>query len=283
MALSGFVSTEWLAEHLQDRELRIFDVTVVFRPQPDPTQPRAIESGRPGYGLEHVPGAGFIDIPNELSEPDARFRFTLPSPAIVSRTFSRHGIGPESSVVFYAAAGSWAARAYYVAREFGLQSVAVLDGGLGKWKREGRPLSQAPAPERAATFEAKRQHRYFVGKDEVLALLGDPHARIVSALPVQSHRLGFRRPGWIPGSVNVPAVDLTDPATEGLISVQARRDVFAAAAVTSAERVITYCGGGIAAATTALALESVGGPPVAIYDGSLSEWTADEQLPLELR
>lgn len=282
MALTGFVSTAWLAEHVADPELRLFDVTVVFKPHPDPTQ-RTIESGRPGYELEHLPGAGFIDIPSELSDPDGQFRFTLPTEAIVSRTFSRHGIGQQSRVVFYASGGSWAARAYYVAREFGLEHVAVLDGGLGKWKGEGRPLTREPAPERPARFEAKRQHQHFVGKEGVLQLLGDPRARIVSALPVQSHRSGFKRPGWIPGSVNVPAVDLTDASTGALISRQALEDVFAKTAVTGAERVVAYCGGGIAATTTALALESIGGPPVTIYDGSLSEWTADETLPLEQR
>lgn len=282
MAPRGFVSTDWLADQLADPSSRVFDVTVLFKPHPDPTQ-RVIESGRPAYELEHLPGAGFIDIPTELSDPEAPLRFTLPTEAIVSRTFSRHGIGPQNQVVFYAASGSWAARAYYVAREFGLENVAVLDGGLAKWKSEGRPLSAVPAPERRAVFEAKRRHQYFVGKQDVLALLGKPGARIVSALPVQSHRTGYRRPGWIPGSVNVPAVDLTEPTTGALISEQALQDVFAKTAVTGAERVVTYCGGGIAAATTALALESIGGPPVTIYDGSLSEWTADANLPLEQR
>lgn len=282
MSLSGFVSTHWLAEHIDDPSIRVFDVTVWFKPHPDPAR-HTIESGRPGYELEHLPGAGFIDIPSELSDPDAPLRFTLPTEAIVSRTFSRHGVGPQNHVVFYAASGSWAARAYYVAREFGLQHVAVLDGGLGKWKGEGRPLSQAPAAERSAVFEAKRQHKYFVEKADVLALLGKPSARIVSALPVEVHRAGFKRPGWIPGSVNVPAVELTDPTSGALISKQALQDAFAKTAVTGAEQVVTYCGGGIAAATTALALESIGGPPVTIYDGSLSEWIADEKLPLEQR
>lgn len=283
MTLTGLVSTEWLAEHLQDQQLRVFDVTVIFKPNPDPNGPRLVESGQPAYEAAHIPGAGFIDIPSELSDPEAPFRFTLPTETIVSRTFSKHGIGPDSHVVFYAANGSWAPRAYYVAREFGLENVAVLDGGLAKWKAEGRPVTSDPSPQRTATFVAKRQRKYFVDKGVVLEQLNNTRTRIVSALPVSSHRSGFKRPGWIPSSVNVAAGDLTDAASGAFISEQARKDAFAKAAVTNVERVITYCGGGIAAASTALALETIGGPPVSIYDGSLTEWTADDSLPLEVR
>jgi thiosulfate/3-mercaptopyruvate sulfurtransferase len=168
-------------------------------------------------------------------------------------------------------------------RAFGHDNVAVLNGGYRAWLAAGYPVETvagAPAP---ATFTAHLRREMIADKHEVLAAIEDGAVCTINALAPEVHRgevSNYR--GRIPNSVNVPAGHLFDPET-GLLRPPAElKAAFDAVGATSRERVITYCGGGIAATLDAFALTLLGHDNVAVYDGSLTEWMADDSLPVEV-
>ncbi len=278
------VSTDWLAAELGAPDLRILDCTVHLKP--DPPRPYRIESGRADYDAGHIPGAGFLDLGGELSAPDNPLPFTLPSAERFMQALSRHGVGPGTRVVLYS--GSmvpWATRAFWMLRAFGFDTAAVLDGGLAKWRAEGRPLTSEPANPPPATFVARPRGGLFVGKEDVRRALGRADTVIVNALSPEAHRgdapVNYGRPGHIAGSCNVFFQTLLAPDGTFLRD-DALRAPLAAKGLLDAPHVIAYCGGGIAATADAFALALVGRTEdVAVYDGSLTEWVQDPTAPME--
>jgi thiosulfate/3-mercaptopyruvate sulfurtransferase len=169
-------------------------------------------------------------------------------------------------------------------RAFGFDNAAVLDGGWREWVGAGRPASTEPEPVyRPANFVARLRPGLFVGKDDVLAALGRPEVCVIDALSPEVHRgerPDYARPGHIPGAHNVPFAELVDPQTHRYLPQDHLHALFADVLSTEPERVITYCGGGIAASSDAFVLNVLGVDDVAIYDGSMTEWAADPALPL---
>ena len=281
--MEAFVSTEWLAARLGDPALRILDATVHLHPMPGGNM-RA-ESGREDYLAGHIPGAAFADLIDGLSDPDSRFRFTLPDAARFGRAMGALGVSNDSAVVVYSGGTPhWAPRLWWMLKAFGHDRAAVLDGGWGKWTAEGRPTAagnETPAP---AVFAAERRPGYFVGQSEVEAALADPGAVVLNSLTAEQHAGGgqhYGRPGRIAGSVVVPSRDLVDPATGAMLPMSAVRQKFDDVGALEAERVVTYCGGGIAASLGAMALHMLGQENVAVYDDSLQAWARDPSLPME--
>jgi thiosulfate/3-mercaptopyruvate sulfurtransferase len=276
------VSTQWLADHLGADELVVLDATVLPYTQPN---------GRPGYlsGHEqyiidgHIPGAVFGDLTEVFSDPDGKFPFTRPTQAQFEDAAGSAGISNRTTVVVYDnVVGQWASRIWWLFRAFGYDNVAVLDGGLAKWRAEDRETDIGHVEPAAATFTATERPELWVDKQFVAAVVaGTEKAALVCGLPPAefSGEAGNRaRLGHIPGSVSAPAGRLVDRATNAYLSEDALRAAFAP--VLSEERVVTYCAGGIAAASDALALTLLGHRNVAIYDGSLNEWAADAEAPL---
>ena len=281
--MDAFVSTGWLAARLGDPALRILDATVHLHPLPGGGM-RA-ESGRADYLAGRIPGAVFADLIDNLSDPQSRFRFTLPDAARFGRAMGALGVSNDSAVVVYSGGTPhWAPRLWWMLKAFGHDRAAVLDGGWAKWKAEGRPTAsgnEAPAP---AVFEARRRPGYFVGRAEVEAALADPGAVVLNSLTAEQHAGGgphYGRPGRIAGSVNVPSRDLVDPETGALLPMSRIRRQFDEAGALAAERVVTYCGGGIAASLGAMALHLLGQENVAVYDDSLQAWARDPSLPMD--
>jgi thiosulfate/3-mercaptopyruvate sulfurtransferase len=167
----------------------------------------------------------------------------------------------------------------------GFDDAAVLNGGWKKWTFEGRPTSTEPCAYPPARFVARPRPALFVGKGAVLAGLGQRATCILNALSEEQHRgtdgVTYGRPGRIAGSANIAARSLVDPKTHAYLPARVLRERFAAAGALEAERVITYCGGGIAASSDAFVLTLLGHDGVAVYDASLSEWAADPSLPME--
>jgi thiosulfate/3-mercaptopyruvate sulfurtransferase len=162
----------------------------------------------------------------------------------------------------------------------------VLDGGLDKWKAEGRPMESGPPKGYpATTFTAKPRPGLFVGKSDVLGRLHQPGTVIVNALGPQFHRglepSRYGRPGRIPGSVNVPAATLVDPTTKGLTSLTDAEQKFTSQGITRDKTVVCYCGGGISATLDLFALAQLGYDKLTLYDGSMGEWARDASLPIE--
>lgn len=296
------VGTAWLADHLDDRDLRIVDVRWRAR----------FEDGRgisgddeAGYRDGHIQGAAFLAMARDLSDPDQKVPDMLPGPERFAHVMESIGVGSDSFVVAYDDSGFplGAARLWWALSYYGHENVAVLDGGLREWQRENRPVETRVTEPAAETFRAKPQPDRIATKDEVAAAMARPEAVIVDCLGADmysgrdSHPWGVR-PGHIPGAVNVPFYANIDPALADLTmeeraklvasdrpltfaSRKALENLYADAGVTPNSDVITYCGLGFAASCGLLALRVLGHTDARLYDGSWAEWSADPALPVE--
>lgn len=286
-AQQALVQTDWLAAHLQDQLLRIFDCTTHLLPADATTDaPYRIVPGKAEYDQGHIPGAGFLDIQGEISDNTTKLRFMLPPAAQFAEVMSRRGVGDNTHVVLYSAGSiMWATRVWWMLRAFGFDNAAVLDGGWDKWKAEGRPVSTAPCTYPQATFTPRSRPGLFVNKDQVRASLRAPGIVAVNALPPDLHKgttpSRYGRPGRIPGSVNVPAGTLLDQNTKALVPLEDAQAKFSAAGIDKNKQVIAYCGGGISATVDLFLLYQLGYDNITLYDGSMGEWAKDESLPIE--
>jgi thiosulfate/3-mercaptopyruvate sulfurtransferase len=286
----GFVHPEFLVEtdalerEFGDPDLRILDCTTHLIPDPKITY--QVLPGREDFEKCHIPGAQFVDLQGDLSDKSHRLRFMLPLTEAFAAAMSRFGVGEGAHVVLYSTANPWwATRVWWMLRVFGFDDAAVLNGGWQKWSREGRPVETGPAkPKPPGHFIVREQRPLMVGKEEVLRAIGDSGACTINALlPEQHAGTGgntYGRTGHIKGSVNFPATHLVDPATNQFLPAAELRKRFEAIGAFD-KRVITYCGGGIAASADALALVMLGHSEVRLYDASLSEWATDASLPME--
>ena len=280
-SIPPLVEPAWVEEHLDDADLRILDVTIQVKLKPFPR----MRSGKREWKRAHVPGAAFVDL-RKVCDPGSPARtFTMPDADWFSAAMGRLGIGDGTRVVLYDARESmWAARLWWMLRAFGFDAAAVMNGGWTAWQVEGRPVSSKPCAHRKATFTPASRPGLFVGKEEVLSAVDDPDTCIVCALGRRQYRgerreYGRRR-GHIPGARNVSAWRILDRRTQRYRPRQELRELFGD--VLDAERIITYCGAGVAASSDAFVLHLLRHPNVAVYDGGFIEWSADRRLPLEL-
>jgi len=288
MARSELISTAELADILGQPNLRIFDCTTTLDYQPPGSGvPYIVVPRRDSFEAGHVPGAGFLDLQGEFSDNSTKLRFMMPDVAQLEAAFGRHGVGHDSFVVLYSiGTAMWATRFWWMLKSLGFDNVAVLDGGLDKWKAEGRALESGPAKGYPpATFIARPRSGYFVDKNEVLAARGQRDTLVVNALNAQLHRglepSRYGRPGHIPGSCNVSAASLVDPATKAFVPLAEAETAFAAQGFARDKRVIAYCGGGISATIDLFMLHRLGYDRLTLYDGSMGEWAMDDKLPIE--
>ena len=282
----AIVSTRWLEAHLDDTELRIFDCTVHLRPAPpDSGVPYHPESGRADYERGHIPHAAFLDLRDELSDPQAEQFFMFPSRERFVEAMERNGIGAGLRVVLYSAGSiMWATRVWWMLRAYGFEA-AVLDGGFDKWTGEGRSVSTEAVTYPRARFDARPRPGLFVDKHGVLDALGDQDTLLINALAEEFYRgenpSRYGRRGRIPGSVSVPAASLLDPETHAFLSPEAVSERFDAAGMNESRQVIAYCGGGISATVDLFLLHQLGHESLSLYDASMGEWAKDESLPIE--
>ena len=276
------VSTDWLDANLANPDLRVFDCTVTLVPAGAGVRP---ESGRAAWADGHVPGSGFADLLEDLSDKSQPLPIMMPPAAQFADVMGRYGVGPTSTVVLYdSGPHTWATRVWWMLRSMGFDNAAVLDGGLRKWKAEGRQLSDEPCRYPATHFVPRPRECVLVGKDHVCRLYEQPHVRLINALSADEHAGRVSRtprPGRIPGSGNVPAGSLLNPATGAFLPLAQLREKFQAQGALDGRSVITYCGGGIAATCAAFTLARLGVSDVAVYDGSMTEWSRDDSLPME--
>jgi thiosulfate/3-mercaptopyruvate sulfurtransferase len=284
----GLITTSELAGILHQRDLRLFDCTTYLEPAPAGSSvPYIVVSGRQTFEAGHIPGANFLDLQNEFSDSATALRFMMPGIGQLETAFGRHGIRNDSRVVLYSIGSPmWATRFWWMLRSLGFDGASVLDGGIDKWTAEGRAietgLSGGYPP---ATFSARPRGGYFVGKHDVLAATDDRNTVIVNALGPQFYKglepSRYGRPGRIPGSVNVPAATLLDPATKAFATLADAEKNFTAQGITKDKRVIAYCGGGISATIDLFQLYRLGHDNLTLYDGSMGEWAKDPSLPIE--
>jgi thiosulfate/3-mercaptopyruvate sulfurtransferase len=273
------VTTDSLAGQMEDPELRIYDTTVLM-------DAGSVESGRAGYDEAHVPGAGFLDLLGALSDPESDIPFTRPSPERLASELAGAGIGEGHRVVLYSRTHvMWATRVFWLLRGIGFDRASVLDGGFALWRARGQSICGEPCRYPAADLEARPRPEVWADREEVLKTIGDGAVCTINALPAALHRAEsehhYGRPGRIAGSVNVPFTRIVDPETGCTRPPDQWRAAFDAVGSFDRSRVVTYCGGGISATVDAFALAALGHPDVAVYDGSLFEWTRDPSLPME--
>src|SRR3954471_12825091 len=243
----AIVSTAWLAGHLRDPALRIYDCTTYLRYETGTGRPYRVESGRGDYDLGHIPGSAFLDPQGELSDTTAPTNFMMPPPQDLAARFAAKGIGEGTRVVLYSRKTmQWATRVWWMLRAIGFDNAAILDGGFDKWAAEGRPIEAAETHYPAAVLKASPRPGLFIGRDEVKAAIGDLGACTINALAPDLHRGDnprYGRRGRIPGSVNVPVSDVVDPDTLTFKSPEAVAASFAAVGADPSKRILLYCGG----------------------------------------
>lgn len=263
--------------------IRIIDCTVRFETRP--VGASIIHSGREHWLREHIPGAAYLHMVDDLSDPAAKVPFTIAPQAQIERVLSDIGIKADDTVVLYGAGTPVAVtRAWWVLDVSRLRDVRIMDGGWQRWVAEGRPIASGEEKFPRSAFHGKRRQQEIADSKTVLAAIDDPGTLVVNALSQpQFEGTGgthYGRPGRIPGSVSCPANNLLDPATGSFASLDDMRRQLAP--LGRDKKIITYCGGGIAASAALFALRAIGHERLALYDNSLLEWSADAALPMQL-
>jgi len=282
---AALISTEELARRMGAPALRIFDCTTYLRPRPEGGY--NAESGRANYDKGHIPGAAFLDLGAELSDPQSKLRFTLPPLDQLTKAFAAKGIGHGTFVVLYShASPTWSSRIWWMLRAVGFDDVAILDGGLDKWKAENRLLSTEATTYPPATLSLRGRPEIFVDKNDIKNAIGKAGTLTLNALSHDQHKgtggVVYGRAGRIAGSSCVPAASLFGP-DKTLKPMAELRTAFEGVGAAPDKRVLVYCGGGIAASLDAFVLTALlGHNNVSVYDNSMQEWSNDASLPMEV-
>ncbi len=270
--MESLVSTQWLANHLGEPELRIVDSSWHM--------PASGRSGRDEFLSAHIPGAVFLDI-DALSDRSDPAPHMLPSPAVFASAMEARGIGRDDRIVVYDNSPlRTAARGWFTLRHFGARDVAILDGGFQKWTAEGLPTETGEAEPARATFAAEPQTA-IVSKADILSGIDTPlldargRPRFEGSEP--DPRPGVA-PGHIPGARNLPFAELYN--SDGTFKDRATlRALFEQAGVDPARPFVASCGSGVTANSLIFAAHLLGNDEARLYDGSWSEWGADPATP----
>jgi thiosulfate/3-mercaptopyruvate sulfurtransferase len=269
-----FVSTEWLAAKLGD-------VVIIDGSWHLPTLGR---SDRAEYDAAHIPGAVFFDI-DAIADTSNPLPHMLPSPEVFAREVGVLGIDEKQPIVVYDSAGlSSAPRVWWTFKVMGAKDVRILDGGLPKWRAEGRPVEATPVKRSARTFVTHFDPTVVVDLGEVRDGLAAGKFQVVDARPTARWRGEAPEPrswvktGRIPGSLNVPSTDLI---ADGMLKdAGSLRNAFASGGVDLTKPIVTSCGSGVNAAALSLALDVLGVKQTQLYDGSWTEWGARDDTPI---
>jgi thiosulfate/3-mercaptopyruvate sulfurtransferase len=276
---SSLVSTEWLAEHANAPDVRIVDASWHM--------PATNRDPRAEYDAEHIPNAVFFDI-DEIADTDNPLPHMVPSPEKFSSRMRKLGLGDGNRIIVYDTIGNVsAARAWWLLRLFGHQDVAILDGGLPKWKAEGRPVDDMPVKPAERHFTSRINSFLLREKDQVARNIEQGREQVLDARSAgrfngsePEPREGLRG-GHIPGSTNLPFTRLLNDGDGTFRPAAELSATFEGVGVDLKKPVITSCGSGITACVLAFGLHLLGHQRVAVYDGSWTEWALDETLPVE--
>jgi len=272
------VSTDWLAAHLNDATVKIIDASYKM--------PGVLPLPSDDYLAAHIPGAAFFNV-NTIADPNDPRPHMYPDAKQFARDVSALGISSDDTVVAYDS-GAWVAapRAWWMFQSFGHANVKVLDGGLQKWKAEGRATESGAVAAKPGKFQARLDPRYIRSKEQLLDNLGTNREQLIDARPrarfegTVAEPWPGRRPGHIPGSRNVPYAELFDAKTGVMKPLEELRKAFDAAGVDMTRPIVTTCGSGVSALVLTLALYRLGVRGSALYDGSWAEWGLPEGPPV---
>ena len=263
------IEEEELVAIIDDPNLRLFDATVVLNPA-------AVESGHDRYLAGHIPGSVFLDHA-AISDPNSNLMYTIPDEKTLGEAIGALGISRDTPVVVYSTEMlAWATRIWWVLQYAGHRNVRVLNGGLQAWKGALEIPENKYVP---TTFNTDLSPQMFASKQEVLSSITDGSACVVNTLTPEMYKgeADVFYAGHISGSVNHPFFELMDE--DYLLPDTTLAEILEQKMI--GDRLITYCGGGIAATLNACVAKLVGVDDVAVYDGSMSEWMAEE-LPITI-
>lgn len=269
-----FVSTDWLAERLDAPDLVIVDGSWYL--------PAHKRDAKAEYAERRIPGAVYFDI-DAVSDHSVDLPHMLPRPEAFAAAVGALGIGDGMRVVVYDGLGLFSApRVRWTFKAFGARDVVILEGGFPKWQAEERPIEQGPPPARAArSFTARLDHSAVADANDVERALAGGTVQVVDARPAARFRGEEAEPrpgvrsGHMPGALNVPAPEVMTAGR--LKSPTEIADAFTKAGVDLDKPLITSCGSGVTAAILSTALETIGKPARALYDGSWTEWGGSDR------
>ena len=277
MASRNFCTTAELAAELGDADLGVIDASWHL--------PNTGRIGAAEFRLAHIPGAAFFDI-DTIADLDQGLPHMLPKPETLAKEMGALGLGDGMRFVVYDALGLFAAaRVWWTLRAYGVEEVRILDGGLPKWIKEGRPLESGEARARPPrSFTPRLDPSFVASLDDVREALASGSAQVVDARPADRFlgeapepRPGLKC-GHMPGSLNLPFVEIVEHGR--LKPPEALKAAFAAHKVDLGKPIITTCGSGVTAAILALAVEEAGGKVEGLYDGSWAEWGSRDDTPV---
>ena len=281
---SLLVETDWLESNLENPNMRIFDCTVWLNPHPKKIY--TIVSGKKDYDEGHIPNSDFLNL-EDISLKNTPYPFMMPDIKTFDKVMSLKGVGPDTHVILYSRANiQWATRVWWMLKSMGFNNASILNGGYDRWKNQNKNISTTPITYQKNKFISIPQNGLFCTKEEVLNSLTNNNISIINALRSTLHdgseKVDYGRLGHIKNSINIPSLEMVDPDTNLYKSLEDLKIIFNNYNVLSKEKVIAYCGGGIAATNIAFVLTALGFNNITVYDASLSEWAKNNNLPMSV-